>query len=139
MSVRLRLICINPPPMIYKGEAAVLGLQDKKGGLLRGTARPDGALVFDCALEVNRTAAADAPNFLGDYAHGTPKERFLYLSYGYRDAGKRQWIKRLKIPLADITWVQIETAARPGMLEATVDGSSGEATVPLIGGEWVVR
>ena len=68
--------------------------------------------------------------------HGTPSQ-FLYL--GWRHAGEptSPWIKRIKIPLATITWQQIKGLARSGaVLQASVDGS-GAATVRLLDNGWV--
>jgi hypothetical protein len=48
-----------------------------------------------------------APVFLGDFAHGAPKERFLYLSWRNTNGAYAQ---RLKLPLAGITWSDIEKA-----------------------------
>jgi len=117
LTFQLRLICANPPAPECNGEPAVFGLQDKKGALIEGETLPDDLLIFECKAVIK---PGNPPNFLGPYAHGTPKDRFLYLSY--RHADNDAWIKRIKVPLSGITWEQI-SGARCKVLEATVDGS----------------
>jgi hypothetical protein len=67
------------------------------------------------------------PIFVGPFTQGKPQERFIYIDIGIC-AGQTEtpWSRRLKIPLADITWDILN--------EALVDDSSIlEAKVPGIG------
>jgi hypothetical protein len=137
--IRLRFICLNPPPEMRDGQKTVFGLQDKSQNLVTGEARPDGGLQFEAEFEAKRVTGSDQPNLLGPYAQGTPDKRFVYLSWGYAEAGRKEWIRRIKIPLSGLTWTLIETATtNNGVLEATVDGRRA-ATVPLLGEGWVIR
>lgn len=121
-AVRLRVRCVNPP-------TGVFGLQDKERRLSAGQPQPDGALVFDCELRAKR-AADDTPNFLGDYAHGTAADRFLYLTLQDSETVQARIVKRIKVKLGSITWAQVEGG---GVLQATVDGR-GAASVKLLEG-----
>src|SRR5215203_1316127 len=49
--------------------------------------------------------------FLGPFVHGPPHERFVYLDIG-TIAGQTgtPWSRRLKIPLRNITWDQVNEA-----------------------------
>lgn len=50
-----------------------------------------------------------SPNFLGPFAHGTPTERFIYLSWGVRKSeGKFEMFRRAKIHLSHLTWKEIK-------------------------------
>ena len=130
-TVHVRINCVNPPDLSVN-EALEFGLQDKDQRLYPGSAQSDGSLRFECDLRVRR-APDDPPNFLGAFAHGTPDDRFLYLTW----KKKGQIMRRIKIKLATITWVQVEQASQSGRLEASVDGR-GAASVPLLGDGWQV-
>jgi hypothetical protein len=119
-AVRLRVRCVNPP-------AGVFGLQDKDRRLTVGQPQPDGALVFECEVRAKR-ADDGTPNFLGTFAHGTPTDRFLYLTLLNGDS--TAIVKRIKVKLGAITWAQVESG---GVLQASVDGR-GAASVKLLEG-----
>jgi hypothetical protein len=82
-------------------------------------------------------AAGGPPNFSGVFTHGSPQERFLYLSLRSAEGPEDAWIRRIKVPLKSITWEQVEAAARhkEARLACTVDGGSS-GTVKLISGGW---
>ena len=65
------------------------------------------------------------PNFLGSFAQGPASGRFIYLDIG-TCAGQTNtpWSRRLKIPLAGITWEMIEQASDASVvIEARVPGT----------------
>ncbi len=95
----------------------MFGLQDKNGALVPGQSAPDGTLIFRCELTVKDS---DTPVFTGMFAHGTPQDRFLYLSCRHVDPSQG-WVRRIKIPLNGITPAQAEQAQNSA-LETTVDG-----------------
>ena len=138
--VRLRLICLTPPPQQYENSPAEFGLQDKQQVVHPGEMQAGGSLHYEFEVQVRRNRQTNALRFLGPYVHGPPAEPFLYLSWRRKEAGPPSWIRRLKIPLSSITWAQIEAAGRTdrGVLEASVDGT-GSGTVPLLGGGWTLR
>ena len=52
------------------------------------------------------------PNFLGPFAQGPANNRFIYLDIGsYAGQTNTPWSRRLKIPLAGITWRMMEQAS----------------------------
>lgn len=100
-------------------------------------------IVFKLAVRV-KEGKDGSPNFLGSYAQGVPKNRFVYVCSGKR-AGQldSRWERRAKISLSGISWQQIEeVTAQAGarisaMYEATEpDGGPSCASVPLLGDGW---
>ena len=65
------------------------------------------------------------PNFLGSFAQGPANSRFLYLDIGtYAGQTNSPWGRRLKIPLAGISWPMIEQASGDSVvIEARVPGT----------------
>ena len=131
--VSFRLICINPP-------AGYFGLQDKNRDIIPGEAVAENQLAF--SFEMSAKQGKDGnPNFTGTFAHGTVKERFLYLTLKAQNADE-SWriMQRIKVHLKSITWEQVETAfANPdAYLEAQIEGQR-TGSVPLSGDGWVVR
>jgi hypothetical protein len=122
--VRLRIICYNPPASVY------FGVQDKDQQLHAGTPQADGSILFEFEVPVKRSDDGK-PNFLGTFAHGTPADRFVYLTV--KD-GAEQIVRRIKVKLGSITWEQIEGN---GVIEAAVDGGRS-GSVPLLGDGWQV-
>lgn len=151
--VRLRVVCKAPPDPDKHG--ANFGLQDNSDAahwtLHAGTRKANGDFVFECDVRVRPNARTASPNFLGDFVHGKPDERFLYLSWRPKGCGLGQpassptcWTRRMKIHLRTITWPQIEEATQSKrVLEATVEGTGKDggpscASVPLLGGGWTI-
>jgi hypothetical protein len=106
LSVRLRIVYDGMPPNVWDGDAKNFGVQDKANVLHLGRTERDGRIVFEVTLDLKPEETAN-PVFLGDFAHGAPKERFLYLSWRNTNGAYAQ---RLKLPLAGITWSTIEKA-----------------------------
>jgi hypothetical protein len=90
LTIRLRIVYDGTPPNCWDGGSRDFGLQDKANVLQLGTTQADGRVAFD-------------------FVHGPPKERFLYLSWRNDDGAYAQ---RLKLPLAGITWSELERAKR---------------------------
>lgn len=124
--MKLRIICVNPPPDEYEGKSTIFGLQNKSGEVVEGEAHADETRHYECVVTVNARGSLS-----GDFVHGTPESRFLYLSWGYQPG---EWIKRIKIPLADVTLEMLESGR---VAEARVDGA-GAATVKLLGSGWML-
>lgn len=114
-TLHLRIIVTDPPPDTYNGKPAIFGLQDKNGALTPGAATPDGNLLFECDLKVS--GDGDFAKLTGQWAHGTPQDRFLYL--GYRLVDSQAWIFRIKVPVSAIPMTLINESS---VLETTVDG-----------------
>ena len=117
--IRLRIICLNPPPE-GNGRPLIYGLQDKQGNLQRGQPRSDWALVYECEVKASQNENGK-PNFTGSHTHGTPDERFLYISVRSVDGSNWQW--RSKIMLSSVTWEMVEAASAANCpIEITVEG-----------------
>lgn len=55
-------------------------------------------------------------NFLGPYAHGTRTARFCYLSWLVEEEnGQKSMFSRIKIPLSQLSWAQVEEAVSAGI------------------------
>ena len=106
LTIQLRVVYDGTQPNVWHGGAKDFGLQDKADLLFPGTTQRDGSVVFEVALTA-KPGNASEPVFLGDFAHGPPKDRFLYLSWRNPAGGDAQ---RLKLPLRGITWSVIEAA-----------------------------
>lgn len=64
------------------------------------------------------------PNFLGPFAQGPASGRFIYLDIGtYAGQIGTHWGRRLKIPLAGITWPMVEEATDVRVIEICVPGT----------------
>ena len=140
-TVRLRVRLADAPPRACMGYSNIEGGIQRKDEVLPGETGPDGLPYFACELRAQLDAATGAPVFLGPFAFGPPRGRFLYVSWSavrQADPGAgRAMFRRMKIPLTGITWAQIEQAVvEPGgVLEAMVpgvarDGGPACATVP---------
>ncbi len=142
-TVRLRIICVKPPnPKDYNAE---FGLEAEDWVLDAGKAQPDGSFHFECALWVKPNQKTQQPNFLGPHAHGSPSQRFLYISWRHREADGSVYVRKMKIHLSSITWEQIEEVERTGgVLEVAVPGTAQDGglkcgSVAPLGEGWTVR
>ncbi len=86
-------------------------------------------------MSVTRNVEPNMVCFQGPYVHGTPTAPFLYLSLKRVGVEYLSWIRRLKIPLPNFAWDQIEAASGTTTFAARVSGA-GSGTVPLLDGEW---
>jgi hypothetical protein len=112
LTVRLRIVYDGMPPNVWDGGAQDFGVQDKANVLYPGKTERSGHVVFDVAIEVRPERAA-RPVFMGDFAHGPPKERFLYLSWRNTNGAYAQ---RLKLPLGAITWSDIDKVQKKPLI-----------------------
>jgi hypothetical protein len=129
--LRLRIVVVRPPADVqFQLQRGTRDLEPPA----RSTAA---ALTFECSVRAGRRPDG-APNFLGPYTQGPPDARFIYVNSGTL-AGQPEscWTRRVKVPLAGITWELIQRARRTGgVLEAAIDGTGRDggpacATVPL--------
>ena len=132
--VNLQITCQHPP--IDRGH---FGLQDKDQELHPPAHKEQGLWVFECTVRVKQNEKSGIPNFLGELAHGTPQERFLYLSLRPEAGPADAWIRRIKVPLKHITWEQVMAAAgqEGARLACIVDGTRS-GTVRLVGNGWQI-
>ena len=124
-AIHLQLIYDGAGPVHWDGGAGAFGLQDKQGALHPGTPGAAGAVVFDFTLQVKSLDAKIAV-LTGDFAHGSPAERFLYLGWRNTAGGFAQ---RLKLPLFTIAAAQVrEALAKATPLTATLVDRHPRAT-----------
>jgi len=126
-------ITVQRPP-IGQGD---FGLQDKNNRLYPPAlaSANDDAWTFECAVRVKQNEKTGMPNFLGEFAHGTADERFLYLTLRPMFGSGR----RIKVPLKSITWAQvIEAAGRENSKLACAVDSAKSGTVKLLGAGWEI-
>jgi hypothetical protein len=73
-----------------------------------------GVAHFRFTLQARQDAGTGQPVFTGPYSQGTPADRFVYLCWGERDGGQFNMSMRVKVPLRDLTWNQVQAAASRG-------------------------
>lgn len=135
-----RVVVVEPLPGVS------LAVQRGRDGLLAPGIADATRLQFDFSLRLGRPLADGRPNFLGEYAHGTPVQRFVYVNAG-KLAGQpgSRWERRAKLMLDHVTQAQVDALIADGgkVLQASFagtgrDGGPSCARVPLHGGGWQV-
>lgn len=145
-TIRVRLRCENLPANGFEGfdgrKAIRVELQTREG-MQPGTAGGAGGLSFETAMTVKRLPEGTL-DFAGPAVNGKRGERFFYLSWsGVRGPG-REMFRRAKIHLRTVSAELLDRAGRTGcLLQASIhalarDGGPACASVPLLGGGWVV-
>ena len=138
-TIHMRVICVDLPEPPTDFQAMLFGLQDKDHELLTGHEIASDQRFYPFSIEVEQHKDG-SPNFTGIFAHGSHRDRFLYLTLkGLRDDENWHIVKRIKITLKPITWGQVEMVLSDNQkqLEVMVSGQ-GSATVPLLGDGWVI-
>lgn len=135
--ITLEIELIAPPKgvgfCLQKGKTELIDYQVSEGENIR----------FSLPVRV-RQGKTDAPNFLGEFTQGAPKERFIYVCVGeYAGQKNTLWARRVKIHLSSISWQQVEQVlANPNSklvasYQATdKKGGPSCASVPLVSGGW---
>ena len=124
-AIALQLVYDGKGPAIWTPAPGAFGLQDKAGALHPGKPAAAGAVVFDFTLQV-KSLDSEIAVLTGEFAHGSPAERFLYLGWANTAGGFAQ---RLKLPLFNITSAQVrEALARGTPLMATLVDHHPRAT-----------
>ena len=133
-TLRLRLICLRPPV----AEGTAFGIQDRDRAIFSGQEQADGSISFDVQVTFRRRDSGDGVRFAGPFIHGTATAPFLYLSLKCLAPNPEMWVKRLKIPLPGLTWMQVSEAAERGVLTGRASGA-GSGTVRLEGDGWEIQ
>ena len=143
-AVPLRIVLVDPPPGVD------FGIQEGKRNDYKTIAvqrSKAGNLTLECTINIKGNRSDGPPNFGGLISQGPPTGRFIYIDIG-KSAGQidSEWQRRIKIPLAGITWEMIDkTVDDPKrFLQASIpgtgkDGGPGCATVKPIDGWKVVK
>lgn len=142
--LHLTLILEHPPAGVD------FGLQEGKGNdyqTIQKQRSNGGDLRFECVVTVKDNREDGLPNFLGPLTQGPPTGRFIYIGIG-KWAGQQNsaWERRIKVPLAGITWKMIEQVAADAKLtlEARLPGTAKDggpscATLRPVGGWQAAR
>jgi Family of unknown function (DUF5990) len=108
-----------------------LGLQDKDQNVRSGKKAGEGRFVFEVEVEVSLSLAS--PGFSGPFTHGTPSERFLYLSWKRPPGADAPWVQRIKIPLRGISTATVTAALDAGRAVCCdVTGRKPHDTRPVV-------
>ena len=99
-------------------------------------------LQFEFTVAIATDTKGTAPDFRGPVVQGPRGQRFVYIDIGtYAGQTGTPWSRRLKIPLAGITWDMLDRASADALtvLETRVpgtgrDGGPNCATVKPFGG-----
>jgi len=122
-TMRLRVVVVSPPPGV------VFAVQRGRSDLLLPTTQSTESVRFDFELRVGGVLADGSPNYLGEFAQGTPADRFVYLNSGTL-AGQHGscWTRRAKLKLglipAEVAQAAVENAGC--VVEALVVGTMAD-------------
>jgi hypothetical protein len=137
-TIRCRITVVNPPAGVR------FAMQRGRDALVEPSRMLKNRISFDFTLRLGAPLSNGFPNFLGEFAQGTPSDRFVYVNSG-KHAGQPDsiWDRRAKIKLAGIDSALLKKAlASPdATLEAEIDGIAKDggpacATVPILGKGW---
>ena len=115
--LRLRIRVVAPPPNVS------FQVQRGKDGLEPPARHTSSSVEFEFAVRVGKQPDG-SPNFLGPFAQGPPRGRFVYVNSGTLagDAGSC-WTRRAKVPLTGISWALVAKATSSGgIVESHIDG-----------------
>jgi hypothetical protein len=114
-------------------------VQTGQDGLQDRTIATGEDLSFDVTIEAAPVGAG--VRFYGPVVQGPPNARFIYVRSGtMADQPRSFWTRRVKVPLASLSWAAASRAAASSTrLEARVDGRATDggpacATVKLLRG-----
>ena len=121
-TMKLRVVIVSPP------EGVVFAVQRGRAGLLLPTIWSTALIKFDLDLRVGGVLADGSPNYLGEFAQGTPVDRFVYINSGTL-AGQPAscWTRRAKLKLGSIPAEIAAAAAQSGqVVDARVPGTMAD-------------
>lgn len=136
--LRLEILIEEPLPnvtyAVQRGQTELLGAQRAHNG----------ALSFQFELRLGAPQSDGSARYLGEYAQGSVRDRFVYVCSGKRAGDALScWDRRAKVKLASIpqTWIARALASKHGKLRAKIDGTANDggpccATVPLVTPGW---
>ena len=122
--IQVTLCCKSLLPV---DEPAMVGIQDRDRCVQEGLRGRNGALEFQCVIQV-RNKGADDIDFFGPFVHGTSGARFIYLSWKRISESPTPWVQRVKIPLA-LRTTDLETATE---IRTDITGRRPHATEPIV-------
>jgi hypothetical protein len=120
--ITLQIVLIKPTPDV------VFGLQKGSGKnyeTLQKQVPTFNDLTFTFTVKVKGDKSKDQfPRLSGSFVQGSANNKFVYIDIG-TCAGQADsiWSRRLKVPLAGITWTDIESLTNNSMLQTSVPGT----------------
>ena len=135
------IVRVQDPPA-----GVAFAVQRGRSDLLAPFAVESGSPAFAFTLKIGQPLASGGANFLGEFAQGSPADRFIYINSGVR-AGQSasRWERRAKLKLASLPGPLLTVAAgRPGRAVLdTVPGVAPDggpicATVPSDAVTWAL-
>lgn len=122
-TLRMRIVVENPPA------GAHFAVQRGKDALLAASSWEGAEIVFDFPLRLGAPLADGSANFLGEFAQGTPADRFVYINSGTL-AGQTNtsWTRRAKLKLAGMprAFADAAIADRTRVVEARFNGTGSD-------------
>lgn len=121
LTVQFEFTCIDLPGIqCFPYHEVHLGIQRGKNIIDEVPGDAERA-IFRFELRVRMNPETGDPNFLGPYAQGSPKQRFVYLCWqGVKDSD-RTMFRRAKVQLNHLTWAQVHSAVNKNVpLKATI-------------------
>ena len=107
--IKLKIECFDLPPHDWGGHSEIwLGIQRGRD-VVQEVKLPAEAVSFDAELRAAPGISQENPNFLGPYAQGPVRDRFIYLCWGGRAGGGWAGFRRAKLPLVELTWESLES------------------------------
>jgi len=113
----MRVVCPVTPPALRDGQRTEFGLQNKDRDLTAGEIDSAGAATFEFEVRAEPLDQTGRTRFLGEFVHGAPVDRFLYLGYRPADGSKDAWFRRWKISLKGIPYAEIDALGPEDGLE----------------------
>jgi hypothetical protein len=136
----IRIVVADPVPGL------AIALQRGQGAntsLVPPASRPTDEVAFDLEVTLDGRLPDGRPRLLGPYVQGPPGGRFVYLAVGkYAGQADSPWAGRVKVPLGDLGWVEIEALSPGKRLVARIPGRSPKggpalASLRLLPPGWV--
>ncbi len=120
--VTIRLVCRDLPGVVFTDHPELpecrrapvyLGIQKGKT-VIQSVPADREQVIFEAEFRIAARKDGE-PNFLGPFAHGTPEQRFIYLSWGEKkDDGSLEIFRRAKVHLKHLDWSHIHPALESG-------------------------
>lgn len=134
-----RIVVVDAPTGILFALQRGKGSQGRSVSAIRADGRD-----LSFAFEINVVVTGGAVQYTGDFVQGKPGERFVYINSGTLAGEHSPWTRRAKITLESLSVATVERAlATSGIVESRFQGTARDggpscATVPLVGGGWIV-
>lgn len=128
--IPLRIRCRNLPGSRFERWVGLrLGVQRGRAEVVQDVSADGAEATFDVTLKVSGEPSPDAgPDFTGPFAQGTRGDRFVYLTWGMRQADNGwEIVRRAKLRLGAIGWDWIAKARQTGEpLEVVIDATDAK-------------